>query len=253
MARRSLAAALLAVTLGVSGISVGAVASVASAGGPPPKTFVVNGYVLSASALNHQFVVLSGATRYTIFTTSQTRYTLNQRQVTFTALRAGLSVRTTGLFRARYRVAVRVALQQMPTTTTSVSTLPASSVLSSALTEVLAQERYALVTYQNVVAKLGNYPPFRLIVSSEQQHVATLIGLMSAHNVTVPTAPGTGAAAPATRTAACQLGVSTETAIIALYQRDLTLVRAYPDVVRAFSNLLDASQYSHLPAFLRCS
>ena len=253
MTRRSFAAVLLAATMGVAGLELGGGAGVASAGGPPPKTFVLNGYVVSANATTHQFVVLSGTTRYQLYTTSQTRYTLNQRQATFNALRAGLVVRTTGLFRARYRVALRVALRQVATTPTTVPTVPPSSALSSALTEVLAQERYALVTYQNVVAKLGNYRPFTNIITSEKQHVATVSALMTLHNVPVPSAPGTGAASPATPSAACQLGVTTETAIIALYQKDIPLVKAYPDVVQAFTNLLDASQYGHLPAFLRCS
>ncbi len=253
MTRRSFAAAVLAATLGISGLGLGGVATVASAGGPPPKVFTLTGYVVSANPTNHQFVVLSGITRYSIFTTSQTRYTLNQQQATFTALRPGLRVTTTGLFRAAFRVAVRVMLQQVPVTTTTTATQPPSAALSSALTAVLAQERYALVTYQNVVAKLGNLPPFANIIRSEQQHVATVTALMSVHNVSVPSAPGTGAAAPATRTLACQLGVTTETAIITLYQRDIPLVAAYPDVVRAFSNLLDASQYGHLPAYLRCA
>lgn len=131
--------------------------------------------------------------------------------------------------------------------------MPATTALTTALTNALAQERYALATYKNIVAKFGSITPFKNIITSEEQHVSTITSLMTAHGVTVPASSTTGAVAPATRVAACQLGVTVETAIIATYQNGLTLAKDFPDAVRVFSNLLDVSQSSHLLAFLRCS
>jgi len=76
---------------------------------------------------------------------------------------------------------------------------------------------------------------------------------MTPHGIAVPASTTTGAVAPATRTLSCQLGVTLETGLIAMYQNGITLAKSHPDVVRAFNNLLDASQSDHLPAFLLCS
>lgn len=248
---RPLAALALTASLGLSAGVAEVVTTSASAAGPPPRAFALSGSVVGINAPVHQFTVLSGIARYTIMTTTQTRFTLDAANAAFSGLRLGQSATVRGIFRARYRVATMVTLRSVPTTT--ISTVPSTTALTSALNTALSQERYALATYKNVVAKLGAYAPFTNIISSESQHVATVIALMTAHGVTVPTSTTSGAPSPATRTAACQLGVTTETNIIAMYQNGITLAKNFPDVVRAFSNLLDASQYGHLPAFLRCS
>ena len=252
MTRRLVTVIVLTAALVASAVTVVGEGA-ASAGGPPAKTFTMTGTVTSVTVPGHQFTVLVGAVRYPVFWTAQTRFTLNARTATFRALRAGQSVTTTGVFRARWRVAVRVMLRTTAPTTTTTSATPPSASLTTALTEVIGQERYALATYQNVLAKLGSIPPFSNIAPSEQQHVSTITALMSAHGVTVPPATSTGAASPVTRVAACQLGVTIETGLIATYTKDVALVKAYPDVTLAFNHLLDAEQYGHLPAFLRCS
>ena len=252
MTRRVMTAFILTAALIASAVTL-AGEGVASAGGPPAKTFTMTGTVTTVSVPGHQFTVLVGAVRYPVFWTAQTRCTLNARTATFRALRAGQSVTATGVFRARWRVATRVTLRTSAPTTTTTSATPPSASVTSALTEAIGQERYALATYQNVVAKLGSYPPFTNVASSEAQHVATLTALMTAHGVTVPPATSTVAASPTTRVAACQLGVTIETGLVAVYTKDVPLVKVYPDVTLAFNHLLDAEQYGHLPAFLRCS
>jgi hypothetical protein len=251
MKLRPLAALTLVASLGATAGVSDVLATSASAGGPPARAFALSGTIVGVNAPVHQFTVLSGVTRYTIMTTTQSRFTLNTARTSFNALTLGQQATVRGLFRARFRVAATVALRRV--TTTTISTVPASTALTTALNNALTQERYALATYKNVVAKLGAYAPFTNIINSETQHVATVTALMTAHGVSVPVSTTTGAAAPATRVAACQLGVTTETTIIAMYQNGITLAKDFPDVVRAFSNLLDASQYGHLPAFLRCS
>lgn len=251
MKRNSIASLLLVASLGMSGVATGVIAGSASAGGPPARTFALNGSVVSVNAPVHQFVVLSGTTRYVLMTTTETRFTLDAQNASFNVLRPGQLVTTRGNFRARYRVAAMIQLRTP--TPLPVSTVPATASVTTALTNALTQERYALATYNNVVAKLGATAPFSNIIPSEVQHVATVTALMTNHGIAVPTSTVTGAVAPATRTAACQLGVNVETTIIAMYQNGITLAKDFPDVVRAFSNLLDASQSSHLPAFVRCS
>ena len=125
--------------------------------------------------------------------------------------------------------------------------------VAGALNDALVAEQQALATYRNVMTALGSVAPFVNIARSESQHVAVLEALMAAHGVPAPTSAPTGAAAPATRAAACQLGVATETALIATYDRVLPIVGAYPDITRVVENLRDASVSNHLPAFLRCA
>ncbi|MDE3082911.1 MAG: hypothetical protein KGJ39_05780 [Acidobacteriota bacterium] len=251
MKKRSLAALALVATLGVSAGLSDVVATSAYAGGPAAQTFVLNGTVVGVNAPVHQFTVLRGTARYMVMTTTRTVFTLNAVRTTFAGMRMGQTVSVRGVFRARYRVATMVTLRA--NAPIPVSTVPATAPLTSALTNALNQERYALATYKNVVAKFGAVRPFTNIIASEAQHVATVTALMTAHAVPVPASTTTGAPAPATLTASCQLGVNLETSIIAMYQNGIALAKDYPDVVRAFSNLLDASQSGHLPAFLRCS
>ena len=251
MKKRSLATLMLVASMGMTVMATDVVSTAAYAGGPPAKTFVLGGTVVAVNTPQHQFTVLGGVTRYTVMTTTRSVFTLNSTRTTGAALQLGQTVTVRGLFRARYRVATSVALKTpVPV---PISTVPASTALSTALNTALSQERYALASYQNIVTKLGAFRPFTNIIQSETQHVATITALMTAHGVAIPGTGTTGATAPATRTASCQLGVTIETGLISMYQSGITTAKNYPDVVRAFNNLLDASQYGHLPAFLLCS
>ena len=251
MRKRSFAALALVTALGVSAGLSEVVATSAYAGGPAAQTFVLNGTVVGVNTPVHQFTVLRGTSRYMVMTTTRTMFTLDSAPATFAAMRTGHVVSVRGVYRARYRVATMVTLRSA--TPVPISTVPATTAVTSALNTALNQERYALASYKNVIAKFGAVRPFTNIIASEAQHVATVTALMTAHAIPVPASTATGAVAPATLTASCQLGVNLETAIIAMYQSGITLAKDYPDVVRAFSNLLDASQSGHLPAFLRCS
>ncbi|MBW4030678.1 MAG: hypothetical protein HIU57_08450 [Acidobacteria bacterium] len=251
MKRRSLATVALVATMGMSMVVSDVATTSAYAGGPAAKTFALGGTVVGVNTPLHQFTVLGGTTRYTIMTTSKATYTLNAARTTFFALRVGQPVTVRGIFRARFRVATSVALKSpVPA---PVSTVPATAPLTTALNTALNQERNALATYKNVIARIGAVRPFNNIVNSETQHVATLTALMTAHGIAVPASTTTGAVAPATRTLSCQLGVTVETGLIAMYRNGITMAKDFPDVVRAFNNLLDASQSDHLPAFLLCS
>ncbi|MGA9774499.1 MAG: hypothetical protein WBU92_01095 [Candidatus Dormiibacterota bacterium] len=109
-----------------------------------------------------------------------------------------------------------------------------------------------MATYQNVVKALGNVGPFSNVITAEQQHVATIKTLLTSYGLEVPSA-ASGQSAPATLTAACTLGQTTEQNLVAMYDDQAPAVSAYADVVRAFANLKEASLDSHLPAFQQCA
>ena len=104
-----------------------------------------------------------------------------------------------------------------------------------------------------MIAALGEIKPFTTIVEAEAQHVATLEKLAAEHGVDVTGIDPSGEPSPATKQAACALGVSAETADIALYDELLPQVTAWPDVEQALENLRAASEDNHLPAFERCA
>ena len=144
----------------------------------------------------------------------------------------------------------------VPSTTgggSSTTGATATAALSAAVIAAVDMERLALSTYQNVVAAQGDIAPFSNVIESEKQHVSTLERLAQAHGISLPSTSPAGPAAPATKTAACQLGVQTEQDDIALYGRLLPEVQAFPDAVTVFTSLQSASRDSHLPAFQHCA
>ena len=181
----------------------------------------MSGSVTAINVPAHPFSLPNGAVRYLIMTTTQTRFTLDASPATFASLKVGQTATVRGLFRVRYRVAALVTLRSAALG--PVSTVPATSSLTTALNNALVQGRYTLATYKNVVARFGAIPPFSHIIASEAQHVTTVTTLMTAHGVTVPASTTTGAVAPAPRTAACQLGVTIEMSVIAMYQNATAL------------------------------
>jgi len=104
-----------------------------------------------------------------------------------------------------------------------------------------------------VVAALGDRGPFANVSSGEFQHIATLESLARDHSVTLPSGPFAGQASPSALTAACQLGVTIEQEIIAMYGRLLPEVTSSASLVQAFENLRSNSEYNHLPAFQHCA
>ncbi|MDE3203115.1 MAG: hypothetical protein KGQ66_02705 [Acidobacteriota bacterium] len=127
-----------------------------------------------------------------------------------------------------------------------------STVLSSVLNASYQAETGALATYRNVVSALGSVGPFPNVIVAEEQHVATVTGLLTRHGLPVP-ASSAGQAAPSTLRAACGLGVAVEQQVISLYSAQIPEVSAYPDVTTALQNLQSVSRDNHLPAFERCA
>lgn len=179
---------------------------------------------------------------------------------TLTACSSGSKSATTPQPTAPVTAAAPPASTTTAPVATTVTSLPpggsasptAPEALSSALTSVYTSETGTLATYRRVVATLGSVGPFPNVISSEEQHVAAITALLNNHAVAVPPAAA-GQPSPATFSAACALGVTSEQQIISLYTVQLPTVTAYPDVTTVFQNLLAASRDNHLPAFQHCA
>lgn len=124
----------------------------------------------------------------------------------------------------------------------------------AALGAALDDEYKAFATYQPVIEEFGAVRPFIMISRAEEQHIAALKALYDKYGIAVPENSYLGTiSAPESVLAACQTGVDAETANAALYDdRLLPAVSTYPDIVRVFTNLRNASANRHLPAFERC-
>ena len=125
----------------------------------------------------------------------------------------------------------------------------------SALLSAIDDEYKAWSTYDAVMAKLGSSRPFSMIIRAEEQHISSLKALFDKYGIAVPENPYAGKiAAPDTMIAACQAGVDAEIANASLYRDSLLpAVKEYADISGVFTNLMNASQERHLPAFDRCN
>lgn len=121
-----------------------------------------------------------------------------------------------------------------------------------ALLLALDDEYHALAVYQSVIATFGQVEPFVEIALSEQNHIAALSNQFAKHGLELPENPWLGQIAPfESVAAACQAGVEAEIANAELYAR-LFAMTDDPGLIRVFTNLSNASQFSHLPAFEAC-
>ncbi len=177
------------------------------------------------------------------------RVTMRRLSATRSQYRVRLHNPVRGIYRAQL-VGTRTAL---PTASQPVPLGVTEAALAPAISAALVQEHVAEVTYANVIARLGRTSPFTNVITSEEEHIATLEQLARIYAIALPAGPFTGEAAPSTRVEACRLGVTVEQTVISLYNRLLPTVSAYANVTRAFNNLRTASQDSHLPAFQHCS
>lgn len=119
--------------------------------------------------------------------------------------------------------------------------------LQAILLRALTNEHAAKATYDHILVTLGQVAPFTQAASAEQRRIAELERVARTHKVDVAGVTAAGSSAPATRAQACQLGVATEKATVALYDQLLPQVSAYPDVRLVFHNLRAAAQDNHLP------
>jgi len=140
--------------------------------------------------------------------------------------------------------------------TVQAETLPKNVV--DAIELALDDEYHAEAIYAEVLAKHGDVRPFSNIINAEQRHSSALVNLLENYKLAVPqNAYENGTkpidTLPASLQAACAVGVEAEIANIRLYDEKLIPVASsYPDVLNVFTNLRNASEDKHLPAFQRC-
>lgn len=127
--------------------------------------------------------------------------------------------------------------------------------VQNALDEAINDEYKALSTYEAVIEKFGSVRPFSMIKGAEEQHIASLKAIYDKYGLEAPANSWTGTVvAPETLQESCQVGVDAEIANASLYEdKLLPAVEDYEDITAVFTNLMNASQQKHLPAFERCN
>lgn len=130
-----------------------------------------------------------------------------------------------------------------------------SSDVKAALDEAINDEYKALSTYQAVIAKFGAIRPFSMIKGAEEQHIASLKAIYDKYGLEIPENNWPDKiTAPSTLQEACQIGVDAEIANASLYEESLLpAVKEHEDITAVFTNLMNASEQKHLPAFERCN
>lgn len=127
--------------------------------------------------------------------------------------------------------------------------------VEEALKDGLDDEYKAYSTYQAIMDTYGNIRPFIMIARAEQRHIASLQALFDKYGIQIPENPYIdNIQVPGEIQEACQLGVEAEIENIKLYKEKLLpLVADYPDITQVFTNLMNASEQKHLPAFEKCN
>lgn len=130
---------------------------------------------------------------------------------------------------------------------------------TDAILTALEDEYLAEATYAGIIDKLGNVRPFSNIINAERTHQDALKNLLTTYGVSIPDNPYFSGAKklnelPTTKTEACKLGIEAEIANLKLYDdKLLPIVSKFPDITEVFTNLKNASEFKHLPAFQRCA
>lgn len=124
-----------------------------------------------------------------------------------------------------------------------------------ALDMAIDDEYKALSTYEAVIAKFGQVRPFSMIKGAEEQHIASLKTIYDKYGLVPPQNKWSSKiTVPPTLQKSCQTGVEAEIANAALYKNQLLpVVAEYQDIAVVFTNLMNASEQKHLPAFDRCN
>ena len=133
-----------------------------------------------------------------------------------------------------------------------VDELPDSVVQS--LNLAIDDEYKARASYEAVMNEIGSVRPFSMIIRAEEQHISSLKALYDKYGLDVPGDPYVNVEVPSTKAESCAVGVQAEIDNAALY-RDTLLpaVADYPDIISVYTNLMNASQDKHLPAFEKCA
>jgi hypothetical protein len=122
-----------------------------------------------------------------------------------------------------------------------------------ALLQALDDEYKAWAVYDQVIADFGAVRPFTSIQKAEESHIAALVTLFERYGLAVPQNQWPGAVPSFDTLAdACAAGVQAEIENAALYDELFSMVDN-AGIIQVFTNLQQASETRHLPAFQRCA
>ncbi len=134
-----------------------------------------------------------------------------------------------------------------------VETAPLTEAEVESLQAAIMEEYMAYNTYAEIIDAYGEVIPFSRIVNAEQQHTDALIRLADYYGVEAPENDGqTFDLSYTTLTEACQVGVEIETADAADLQK-LISTTENPNLIKVYTNLMNASLNKHLVAFEACN
>jgi len=124
----------------------------------------------------------------------------------------------------------------------------------TALTSAINDEYKARAVYQAVIDKFGSVRPFIMIIRAEEQHISSLKALFDKYGLPIPTDNTKDFPSLTSVAGACKIGVDAEIANANLYKNELLpQVTQYEDITAVFTQLKNASEQNHLPAFQRCA
>ena len=134
-----------------------------------------------------------------------------------------------------------------------VETAPLTEAEVEGLQAGIVEEYMAYNTYSEIIAEYGQVFPFSRIVNAELKHTQALIRLADYYSVEVPENTGqTFDFSYTTLAEACQVGVEVETLDGADLQK-LISETENPNLIRVYTNLMNASLNKHLVAFEACN
>jgi hypothetical protein len=123
------------------------------------------------------------------------------------------------------------------------------------LTDALQDEYHAEAVYAKVMEDFGDdVRPFSNIIGAEKTHSDSIEDLFVLYGVEIPENEWANAELEGyvSVAEACAAGVEAEIANVALYDSFLEDIK-YEDIKLVLTNLRDASEDNHLPAFERCA
>ena len=126
--------------------------------------------------------------------------------------------------------------------------------VADTLNKVLDNEYKLAAYYQAVLNKYPERRPFSMIAGAEAQHIAVMTSLDAKYGVSPVTDKWSGQSySISSFQAACQTSATYEKDTVNLINGYLPQFTNYPDITQALTNIKDAAQNNHLPAFEQCS
>ncbi|MEZ5345408.1 MAG: DUF2202 domain-containing protein [Pyrinomonadaceae bacterium] len=123
----------------------------------------------------------------------------------------------------------------------------------NALLLALNDEYLALATYERINKDFDNPRPFVNIREAESKHAEALSRLFTKYQIPLPENKWTGNVEGFESVSdACKAGVEAEIVNRDLYEKLLGSTKR-EDILTVFTQLKNASEYNHLPAFKRCA